>query len=118
MMCAPRVMDSGGLGLRAVVWRSLRLEQTPLQVLEDRHRPRVDAFAGSEMERDEVPHEHQVEELGQVPLTLGAHLDDVSYDLSKHIRDEGEAPGQLGMLGVVTQIDEGDDLAGDIPVLA
>src|SRR5580692_2061969 len=70
------------------------------------------------MERDEVPHEHQVEELSQVPLTLGAHLDDVSYDLSKHIRDEGEAPGQLGMLGVVAQIDEGDDLAGDVPVLA
>ena len=70
------------------------------------------------MQGDEVSHQDQVEQLGQVALTLTADLDHIGHDLAKQLRDVFDTPHHLGVLGVVTEIHEGNQLARDVAVLA
>ena len=52
-----------------------------LDFAEDRHRTRVDTGVRRHVERDEVADDGEVEELGEVALSVRFHLDDVWCDL-------------------------------------
>ena len=89
-----------------------------MSLVEDGDGAGVDPFLGGQVERDEVAHQDEVEELGQIPLALGPDLDDVGHDLPEELGDQLEAPDHLGVFGVVAEVDQGHDLAGDVAVLA
>ena len=48
-----------------------------------------------QVERDEVPDQGQVEELGQIALAGGPHLDDVGHHLAEDLRHQVEPPAHL-----------------------
>src|SRR5437762_9091416 len=74
----------------------------------------VDALVQGELQRHEVPHHHQVEQLGQLPLAASLHLHDVGDDLVDHAEDELEAAHHLRVLEVVPEGHERDGLAGEV----
>src|SRR3954453_7335968 len=78
----------------------LALQQLLLDGDEGRDGPGVDALTGSELERHEVADQDQVEELGQVAVALGPHLEDVGHDLPQQLAHDVEPAGDLRMLDV------------------
>src|SRR3954451_13220208 len=95
----------------------LSLQQLLLDGREGRHGPRIDALTGRQLERHEVADENEVEELGEVTVALGPHLEDVGHDLPQQLRHDVEAAGDLGMLDVGAQLHERHDLPGDVAML-
>src|SRR6185312_117950 len=73
--------------------------QSLLELDEHRNRPRIQALLGRQVERDHVPEEDQVHELGQVALALGHHLLHRGDDLAQDLVDQLEAAHDLGVLG-------------------
>src|SRR5438874_504529 len=89
-----------------------------LDLVEGGDGPRVDALVQGQLEGDEVADQHEVEQLGQLALAAGLHLDEPGGGLVGHAGDEVGAAHHLRVLEGVAQGDGGDGLAGEGAVLA
>jgi len=63
-------------------------------------------------------HQRQVEKLCQVALTGGPHLDHVGHDFAERLGHQVEPAAHLGVLGVVAEVDQRDQLTGGVAVQA
>src|SRR5690606_24252532 len=115
--CFPALRRSGGASPLSAA-RASPFGELLLHPVEHGYRTGVDAGVEREVQRGEVADEHEVEQLRQRALALGADLLDGAHDLFEHLVDELEAPHHLGMLEVVAQMDGAQHLAGDVAVLA
>src|SRR5215211_5586479 len=87
--------------------------------LEDRvDRPGIDVVVEREVAARPVAHVHQVEELSEPPLALGAHLEHLREGLFDQRARECEPSPELLVLEVVPQLHEREDLTRHVAVLA
>src|SRR5205085_2121103 len=70
-----------------------------------------------ELEGDEVTDESEVEELRELAFALGPDLFDAGDDFVQHRQRHLEATGDLRVLELVPQVDEGEDLPRDVAML-
>ncbi len=81
-------------------------------------RPGVHLVGESEVARYPVAEVHEVEELGEPPLTLGLDLDHLVHSLLDYLPGYLEPPRDLRVLEAVPELDQGDQLTGDVAVLS
>src|SRR5579884_1313673 len=111
-------LNSGSASAMAARYPASGRAQLGLELAQDGHRAGVYALAGGQLQGQEVAEDHQVQQLGQVPVALAPDLLHPGDHLTHDLCDQLEAADDLGVLGVVAQVDQGEQLPGGVAELA